>query len=231
MAQISVAEAAARLGISPRRVRERIAEGSLHAQALGNQWSIDEASLHRVSGRAGRPLSYRAAWAILAYSMGDGSPDDKAEALRILDLLELSPSEHSLARKRLRSLRSAQDVEEMLRPWLVNRAERRVYRASPRDLDDLRDDPDLLLSGLSHPESGMAVSDLVEGYVSVDSLEDLVDRYLLVDGPDRRSNVVLHIARRRPNVASPLLLAADLAEHHGPRESGRSRELVQVARW
>ncbi|MGH8968880.1 MAG: excisionase family DNA-binding protein [Actinomycetes bacterium] len=66
MAFVSVAEAAHRLGVSPARVHQRIADGSLPAVRVGRQWAIDEALLHQVSSRPGQPLSRRAAWAVLA---------------------------------------------------------------------------------------------------------------------------------------------------------------------
>jgi len=140
--------------------------------------------------------------------------------------LQLSPTEWSRARKRLADIRNAPHPEDLLRAWLQRRAERRVFRASPRDLADIRADPRLLLSGLSHPDSAMAAPDVAEGYLAKSELDAFIDRYLLVEAPDRRGNVVLHVAERRPESVWPLLLAADLAEHQQPRESGRARELV-----
>ncbi len=57
MKLLSVKDAAARLGISPRRVRYLIKEGELAAQQLGREWVIQETALEgvKVYGKAGRP--------------------------------------------------------------------------------------------------------------------------------------------------------------------------------
>lgn len=222
MSRISVAEAAQRLALSVSRVHQRIADGSLPAVRVGRQWSIDESLLDQVSRRPGQPVSRRAAWAVLALSTGAS----QAGASELMRKLQLSPTEWSRARKRLADIRNAPHPEDLLRAWLQRRAERRVFRASPRDLADIRADPRLLLSGLSHPDSAMAAPDVAEGYLAKSELDAFIDRYLLVEAPDRRGNVVLHVAERRPESVWPLLLAADLAEHQQPRESGRARELV-----
>ena len=88
------------------------------------------------------------------------------------------------------------------------------------------------MSGVSHPISGFASGDLVEGYVDPDDVGAVADAYLLsaVTAGDQ-GNVVLHVAPKAltGNVddIAPLLLAADLAEHRGPREEARAAELVR----
>lgn len=223
MAFISVAEAAQRLGVSLSRVHQRIGDGSLPAVRVGNQWEIDESLLQQVSSRRGQPLSRRGAWAVLALASDDAFPGAASELVRDMNL---SPSEWSRARKRLAAIRDEEDPAELLRAWLKRRADRRVFRASSRDLADIREDPRLLLSGVSHQGSAMASPEIVEGYLADEELASFVDRYLLVEALDRRGNVVLHVAERRPDLVWPLLLAADLAEYQEPRQSGRARELV-----
>lgn len=114
----------------------------------------------------------------------------------------------------------------LLRSWLPNRARRQVYRASPRDIIDLRADPRLLLSGLSHPDSAISAADVAEGYVLESALAGLVADFLLIEAGDAMGNVVLHIPSRPLSRVSPLLLAADLSEHHHDREDARVAELV-----
>jgi excisionase family DNA binding protein len=46
-------QAAARLGITARRVRQMIAQGQLPAQRLGRDWLIEEAALAAVATRPG----------------------------------------------------------------------------------------------------------------------------------------------------------------------------------
>ena len=92
MSRISVSEAARRLGVNVSRIHQRIADGSLRAERIGSQWVVDERSLLEVAERrgAGRPLSVRSAWAVIAVSEGDH------EAVR-----RLAPAERSRARQRL----------------------------------------------------------------------------------------------------------------------------------
>ena len=57
MKLLTTKEAAAKLGISIRRVRALISEGKLTAHKLGRDYVIEEAALSRVRtyGKAGRP--------------------------------------------------------------------------------------------------------------------------------------------------------------------------------
>lgn len=237
MAMLSVAEAAERLGVSKQRVLRRIADGSLPADSVGYQWVINEAALVPVAevSRVGRPLSERSACALIALSVPGGEPP-----------AALAASEKSRARKRLHHLlaravsaspsseQEFRDVSFLLRSMLRNRAGRRLFRASPSDLPDLRQDRRLVLSGLSHPDSGIASGGLVEGYVRDLDLGVVEDDYLLSPGVgDRDANVVLHVfsfagLRDLAHDGAPLLLAADLVEHRGPREEARAVELLRA---
>lgn len=57
MKLLTTKEAAARLGVSVRRVRALITEGKLVAHKLGRDYAIDESVLAgvRIYGKAGRP--------------------------------------------------------------------------------------------------------------------------------------------------------------------------------
>lgn len=237
MGSVSVAEAARRLGVGVVRVHQRIADGTLPAERIGSQWVIDEASLPSVldSSRAGRPLSERSAWALLAFSQdphlldGLASWERARAGNRLRDLLVGSGPDDALPEDQVRATAKA------LRFLLRKRAERRLFRASPRDLPDLRQDDRVVLSGLSHPRSGIASGDLVEGYVAVEDLEDVVNQYLLSRASAQKdTNVVLHVGSIVPDggdAMASLLLAADLAEHRRPREEARAAELLrEIAR-
>jgi excisionase family DNA binding protein len=238
MSRISVAEAADRLGVNVQRVHQRIADGSLAAERIGRQWTIDDADVARLDHRTpGRPPSSRSAWAMVLVAAADGS--DRA----------LTPVERSRARARLRQLLSAaeqvdpgRDEEEAaaelagrLRSLLGGRARRRLFRVSARDRADLRGDDRVALSGVSLPASGIASADVVEAYVADHLFESLVDDFLLVGAGHRDADVVLHVVdpaalRHREVVpASWLLLAADLAEHQRPRETARAVQVVREA--
>lgn len=109
--QISVSETADRLGVTPHRVRQRIEDGSLLAERVGNRWSIDEADLLPLldGPKVGRPLSERSAGALLDYA--DSSPQAQA-ALNLL-----APSERRRTRERWRSItdhaRDSDDVADV----------------------------------------------------------------------------------------------------------------------
>ncbi len=226
MAQVSVAEAAQRLDVHVQRVHQRIADGSLPAVKVGHQWVIEEVDIQLLGKRpSGRPLSAQSAWDIVAL----------AHDRRV----HLPSPRQSAAERRLESLMQvARDLDEdrisaELRNVLRSRAERIAHHASPQDLPELRRDPRLHPSGLSHPDSGIASGALVEAYASLNDLAHLADDYLLMPASADSANVVLHAIDRAvvPPVDgildSLLLLAADLAEHHQPRESARAVNLLR----
>ena len=230
---ISVSEAAERLGVTSHRVRQRIQDGSLPAERVGNRWSIDEADLLPfLDGvTVGRPLSGRSAWAILDHA--DPSPREPAP------LTPLAPSERRRAEERWRLLTahasnadSIAGVARLLRDMLANRAERHVFRANARDFADLRADTRLSLAGLNDPRAEIAAGDVVEGYVTRPDLEHLIRDYLLTPAVDQSSrqqaNVVLHASMRAvPRPAPLLMIAADLADHRTPREESRAVEILR----
>ncbi|TNM43280.1 helix-turn-helix domain-containing protein [Nocardioides albidus] len=227
MGAISVAEAAERLGVSVSRVHQRIADGSLVAQRIGSQWVVDERSLLRIQERskAGRPLSDRSAWAVIAVSEKDR------------DRLHPSvPAASARARMRLKRLlepalepivgeEAVRELAVSLRSMLRNRAQRRPFRAASADLGDLSAD-DRWAMVVDLGASGIASAD-VEGYLAESGVDGIVKDYLLVDA-DRDPNVVLHVIPdgQHPYPDSRLRLAADLAEHRGPREEARAAELL-----
>ena len=148
VANVSVAEAARRLGVSVPRIHQRIADGSLSAERIGSQWVVDELSLLRVAERStsGRPLSARSAWALIATAEGD------REALA-----ELAAAERARAGTRLEKLlalaavapQREADVRRIaseLRSLLGKRASRELRKAAAADLADVRQD---LRSGIA----------------------------------------------------------------------------------
>lgn len=227
MGAVSVAQAAERLGVSVPRIHQRIADGSLSAERIGSQWVVDERSLLRIQERskAGRPYSARSAWAVIAASeddsdrMGVSVPAVSTRARMQLKRLLESAAEPVADEKAVRNLVVS------LRSVLRNRAGRRLLRVAPADLADLRADErwamivDLGSSGIASPD--------VEGYLAESLVEGILKDYLLVEA-DRDANVVLHVVSdgQYPYPDSRLRLAADLAEHRGPREEARAAELL-----
>lgn len=225
MGLVSVPEAAQRLGVTRARVHQRIASGSLPAQQVGRQWIIDEWDLRRIAhhGVPGRPFSATSAWALIAVSAGDAG--------------QFSPSVRSRARTRhaqlLRAVTVEPDLEvvaSLLGRALGGRARRIVYRASVLDLPAVRTDPRLHLSGVSASASQISAGEVVEGYLKADDLDDLVDAHLLAPVGEDRASVIIHVVNGdweiHDWVTSDLVIAADLAEHGGPRERARAQKLV-----
>lgn len=214
MQEVGVPEAARMLGVSSVRARQLIADGKLDARQVAGRWLIDVASLPSAP-RRGRPMSPRVAWALAELADGRRAPwlrHDEA---------------HRLRARRNELLRDA-DPELLLRSWLAARAQR--HQLSAPDPHRLLDDPRLVPSGLSDPRSGMSAGHQVEAYVRADDLEDVRTDHLLVPADRSRANVWLHAAPMLPSEPVPLLLlAADLAEHDGPRELGRARDLIVAA--
>jgi excisionase family DNA binding protein len=228
MANVSVAEAAKRLGVGVPRIHQRIADGSLRAERIGSQWVVDELSLLRVAERreAGRPLSARSAWAIIALAEGD------EEALA-----ELAPVERARAKARLEELLAlgarpsnteghVRRVASALRSIFRNRAGRKLLHAAVADLSELREDA-RWKAVVSSAMSGIASPD-VDGYLGAEDVKSLSQAFLLMPA-DSDANVVIHVLPQgqKPYAESKLRLAADLAEQRGPREELRAVELVR----
>ena len=229
---VSVAEAAEMLGVHLQRIHQRIRDGSLPAHKVGHQWVLDKRDLRRIrhESHAGRPLSSKSAWDLLAVAAGD----DFASAL--------SPSARSRAHSRLRRLIERASVEELadaaaaISKALRNRAQRAAFTASPRDLPDVRADGRVHLSGVSLGESNLSASDIVEGYVRSSDVHDLVDDYLLSPARAFDANVVLHVVSSAAShpvlddlnavAGSALAMTADLAEHGGARELNEAVRLL-----
>ena len=207
---ISVAEAAQMLGVSPRRLRALVAAGRVQARRVGGQWLVDAASLPASLYRS-RPMTPEVAWAFLADVVPEHYPPDQAY------------------RWRTRRNRLADDgePERLLASWVASRAERRWYRT--RNNDGMTADQRLVPSGLSDPRAGISSGTLVEAYLSHGDLDEVRRTYLLQPGAPR-DNVLLHVATDLPSRPVPLLLlAADLAEHSGDRELARARTLIAEA--
>lgn len=235
---MSVPEAAQMLGVNRFRVYERIQEGSLPAEKVGNRWAVQKSDVHRILNHAGpgRPLSSKSAWDLLAVAANGQAAS------------ELSRSARSRAKARLRDLldqASSAALDEAvvaLGSALHNRAVRALFVASPRDVPDVRNDKRVHLSGVSLPESNMSTGTVAEGYVSSDDLDALVDDYLLSPAHRADANVILHVVSsdiENPAIAalddmarSPLALAADLAEYDGIRERGEAvRSVADLHAW
>lgn len=229
MSKLSVPQAAERLGVSPARVRQRIEDGSLVAEKIGGRWIVDLDASQPAPAQLGRPVSSSSVWwSLVSAGVAKAALPHSAVSAAVSDI-QLSRSSRNRAVHRLADAVLDRDHEVLL-AWLSNRASRHLYVAAASDLAAMRGDSRLVPSGVSHPDSNLDDPRVVEAYVSLVDLESVVSGYWL-ERPvvDERPNVVLHVAPLRPLEVGPMLLAADLFEHRGPREVQRAHELLNAA--
>lgn len=211
MSELGVPDVARMLKVSDRRVRQLIDAGQLRARQVGGRWLVDVSSIPSAPRRS-RAMSPRFAWGLIEYVEGRRAP-------------WLSPGDFHRLRSFRDRLTTDPEPELLAKSWLSTRATREELSATVPG--DLRVDPRVLLSGLSDPRSKMSAADHVEVYVHLDDYQRVLGDHLLVSGDGRRSNVTLHVTELLPSAPVPiLLLAADLADHDGPRELGRARDLI-----
>ena len=211
--QLSVSEAAERLGVSPAAVRLRIAGGELPAVKLGRDWRLDEREVLRLArrgDRSGRPLSPAMAWVVLLLASGDESAADRlAGSLRYRARARQWLREHPLAAHADR---------------LRNRADRELFEAHPSELPRLRDRSDVVLSGVSAADAVglLGEATTVELYARVSDRDSMIDEHALLSGagdvtvrwvPDDVWRVLDLAGRVAPRAA----VLVDLLESEDPR--------------
>lgn len=206
MSFISVADAASRLGVSPRRVRAMLLSGDLSGERLGRQWAVDVSSLRPSARRAGQPYSPRIAWAFI--ELADGRVPEW-----------VSPSELSRLRLRWNRFRDLDDVLPALRSALARRAE--SSRWSAPDVAGLLKDPRFAVSGKSDRRAGISAASYAEGYVHANDRDDLIRKHMLLParGPE---NVMLRVVDGPvPEPVPWLAVVVDLAD-------GDARDIQQA---
>ena len=132
MSLISVQETASLLGVSRRRVRQMLTQGSLDSQRIGRVWAVESDAVEHAMEhrpRPGRPWTPETAWALLAVASGRD--------------YGLSPVQRSRARQRLQA-----GLQSYVSQMGV-RAERRRFYAHPSVIEMLGREPTLVRSGTS----------------------------------------------------------------------------------
>ncbi|WP_457967975.1 hypothetical protein M1E17_05705 [Arthrobacter sp. D1-29] len=143
----------------------------------------------------------------------------------------MSPVERYRLNQRLQRWKDAAFSAPLLLALLANRADRLEFSAGRGDIPELKKDPRLRPSGVSHPESGLLANSELEAYVSRGDVDALLRDWFLVETkPGQRANVVLRVANDVPDELPLLVVAADLAERPGAREQEAARELIRSLR-
>jgi excisionase family DNA binding protein len=215
---VTVAQAAARLDVTARRVNRLVATGDLRSSRLGATIIIPEADVERrmaLRPGDGRRLTPSNAWGVLMLASGQRPawlpPDTR---FRLGQLL----AEHGLMAMRAR---------------LVLRGKPMGYRAHPSVLSKFRDDPALMLSGVTAAAAlrlGLLAGDIVDAYADEPGVAALAAHYGLLESDD--PNVILRPVPRfltswPPNHVAPMAaVALDLVEDADPRSRQVGMELI-----
>lgn len=215
---VGVAEAARRLGVSPRRVRQMIADGRLPARRIGRVWAINERDLDTIRLRpAHRPWKPASAWAVLA-AAGGALP------------AALSASQ------RHRALRRLQAGLENIVALLSERACRRTFYAHPADIDRIIAVPGVVRTAANAADElgiDLMGSGPAEAYVASSVLEEIAARFH-VEERSERPNLVLRVVDDAhwpfPDgmvVAPPAVAAVDLLESGDERARRAGAKLLE----
>jgi excisionase family DNA binding protein len=185
MELLSVKQAATLLGVDESRVRQLLQAGLLEGRRVGGRWLVDGDSTRQRKERgrvAGRPLSVRNAWGLLAALSGQRASD-------------LSDAEWSRIVRRLRDMAAHDQFPTARWGELVRaRAERRRYRVHSGLLPTLLTDPDVVRGGLSarYPATGYVAPGRAEIYVHPDRVGKLEAGFGLARN-NERGNLLMHV--------------------------------------
>ena len=231
MSELTVSEAAARLGVHQSRVRQLLHAGTVGGRRLGRQWLIDADDLDRhrdlVSGGAtSRAMSARTAWA--AAALVDGQ-----------DTRWITSSERSRLQGRLQ--RNAEEVVTFRR-WLSTRQLSTArFRIADSDIAAFLQEQDVVATGISAARSHgqrLSAAGEAEAYATVELARKLTRKYFLV--ASERGNLLLRTvegnwhtdtAVRRDGllITTRLMTAVDLLDSADARSVSAGRRLLQEA--
>ncbi len=232
---ISVSDAAGRLGVSARRVRQLIEQGDLPASRLGKSWAVDKTAVERrVAGESppGRPYSLLNSWRLAALADAMILGDEGSVEI-------MHPPGGTPAQVRWHAMRSLRDLlahgdPDIVAAMIRSRSDRVEYRYVHHSLaNDLASDPRLIISGGRAAESvaDLLADEQVEAYVKAGDLALVDDRYGLLSVEAAKANVILRVVGNDLTwkaAAAPLLLvAADLRERDDARAREASDELFR----
>jgi excisionase family DNA binding protein len=216
---VSPAAAAARLGVSARRVYDLAKAHRLQSVRVGGRLLIESDSIESLVGggeRVGRPLSPRRAWGLILLAGGEDP--------RALD---------AVTKSKLRRMLRERDVWSM-RARLSSRAKRQDLRAHPSDLRRIEGEHDVVRTGPRVAAGAgiplVAAAATPEYYVDARTADRLINRYRLSSTSD--PNVILRIVPDEVwpwlsrAVAPRVAIALDVAEDRDARSRDAAQSLL-----
>ena len=212
-------EAAEHLGVSPRRVRQMLSDGTLDGHRVGHGWAIEERSLRSAAAwrrPAHRPWKPSSAWAVLA--LADG----------------IEPRCNSYERNRA-AQRLAVGLPNLL-DRLGSRARRRNFYAHPGTRDRIAVQRGVVRTAASaSPEHAIGIvgSGPLDAYLKECDLQAVRGAFVMEERSER-ANVVLRVVEDHvwpfpegAAVAPPAVVAVDLLESEDERCRRAGAELLQ----
>jgi excisionase family DNA binding protein len=223
MGVVGLREAAARVGVSERRLRAMIAAGQLEAEKVGGRWLVVPESLDRLAiarRRDGPPWSPVLAWAYLLHR--DGDPHALHELSRV-------------ARHRVRQRARAPLALDDLAALAARRAESWRCHAHPSVVEELKGAG--VASGLSAAEAlgvglGVRSGEHVDVYLPRSRARRLIDELALSPAHGAQVNAIVRAVPEQAwgldhrEIAPLLAVALDLAEHGDARSREAAERLV-----
>jgi excisionase family DNA binding protein len=219
MASLSVPQAAVRLGVNERRVRQLIELHRLSAQKVGKRWIVaseDIDEMRKSDRLAGRPYSSRNAWALLVLAAGR-EPTWLSNPERI----------------RLRGILESQGVAKLL-PRLSRRSEVHEWYVHPSLLERLSADARTVVGGAGAVDALIDES-VIELYIASSARQQIESEFFADSGADHPNVVVRSIDGPWPfdpgqKTADPIVAAADLLERAPDSRRARvAEELLKDA--
>jgi excisionase family DNA binding protein len=178
MVELSVTEAAERLGVSRQRALARIHAGELPARLVGGRWVLMLEDVDELVGARsyGRPMAARVAWGLLDLLDGGNAP-------------WLTASERSRLRSRLRSRPSIDQVSH----WVRRRSRVMWLRGHTSALPRLLAFEGAVPTGASAPGQDLVDPGRVEVYLPQDCAEQAIRKLALRPVPRREANAVVKV--------------------------------------
>ena len=205
----SVSDYAKNAGVSSRSVRARLERGSLRGEKFAGRWMVlDSPRNHR--SLSGRKISMSSFNQLAAYI------DDHTVAITPAARRRAKERAQVLAHTGLKALERYQERSGMKVHY---------FRADPSNLEKLRHESALQMTGVSHDISEV-YSSFIDAYVKTWDLETMVYKYRLEPRLSvREANVLLREVEELPHIYS-LHIALDLLDLRDARSRSEAERLL-----